>query len=76
MLVLRWLWLKWVPIAHAVGNFQARVILTLIYMVMVAPFAVGARLLSDPLMLHSKRAGVWYPREVQGYTMIEAERQS
>jgi len=33
------------PIARAIGDFQARLLLTLIYFVFMAPFALGARLL-------------------------------
>ena len=75
MLILRWLWLKWIAIARAIGNFQARVILTLLYLFLVTPFAVSARLLSDHLMLRPSEAGAWHPREVTGYTIQEAERQ-
>ena len=30
-------------LAHAIGNFQARVVLTVVYFVMLAPFALAAR---------------------------------
>ena len=37
---------RWKKIGHAIGNFQARVLLTVIYYVLILPFGlVGARLL-------------------------------
>jgi hypothetical protein len=30
-------------LAHAIANFQARVVLTVVYFVLLAPFAVAAR---------------------------------
>lgn len=43
MVILRAIWAAWVPIAHKIGNFQARVILTVVYFVVLAPFALMAR---------------------------------
>ena len=33
------IWQWWVPIAHKIGNFQARLILTVFYFTMFMPFA-------------------------------------
>ena len=43
------LWEHWKRIAHKIGEFQSRLILSIFYYVMFAPFAVGVKLFSDPL---------------------------
>jgi hypothetical protein len=52
------LWEGWKKIAHIIGNFQARVLLTIFYAVLVLPFGVAARLFSDPLRI-KKRPTQW-----------------
>lgn len=58
--ILAW----WRPIAEAIANFQARLLLVFFYFIVVTPFAVGVKLLSDPLRLRiPKRASYWVNRE-------------
>ena len=59
VIVLRRLWQGWKRIGRKVGDFQARVLLTVFYFVMLAPFAVIVRWKADPLGL--KRTGGWHP---------------
>ncbi len=56
---LRRLWEGWKRVGRKIGDFQARVLLTLFYFVILAPFALGVRLLADPLGL--KRPAGWLP---------------
>jgi hypothetical protein len=49
MQLLKRLWAWWKPIAHAIGNFQARVLLTIIYAVLILPFGLMVRLFADYL---------------------------
>jgi len=44
-------WQAWKDLAHKIGNFQARVLLTIFYSVLVLPFGVAERLFSDPLRI-------------------------
>ncbi len=37
---LKTLWNAWKRLAHKIGNFQARVVLTIIYAIAVLPFGV------------------------------------
>jgi hypothetical protein len=46
--MLKRIWQAWKELAHRIGNFQARVILTIFYALLV-PFGLGTRLFSDPL---------------------------
>jgi hypothetical protein len=60
---LKILWVVWKRIAHRVGNFQARVILTLIYAGIV-PFGLIVGYFFDPLNT-KKRPASWldHPQE-------------
>ena len=60
MTVLRALLKSWKSIAHKIGNFQARLILTVFYFIVVAPFALRVKVFSDPLQL--KRSAGWLSR--------------
>jgi hypothetical protein len=48
---LKRLWEGWKKIAHVIGNFQARVLLTIFYAIFVLPFGLAARLFADPLRI-------------------------
>lgn len=52
--MLKRLWQGWKRIARVIGDFQARVLLTVIYAVVVLPFGVMFRLLSDALRIKQK----------------------
>ncbi len=57
---LRRAWERWKVIAHKIGNFQARLILTVLYAVLVLPFALAVRAFADPLRIR-KRPTNWLP---------------
>jgi hypothetical protein len=59
LVALRRLWEGWKRIGRKVGDFQARVLLTVFYFVMLAPFAVIVRWKADPLGLKGTRG--WHP---------------
>jgi hypothetical protein len=44
-------WARWKIIGDVYGDFQAHLFAVLFYFTIFAPFAVGVRLLSDPLQL-------------------------
>jgi hypothetical protein len=52
--MIKRIWQGWKRIAHKIGNFQARVLLTIFYAVLVFPFGVAARLFSDPLRIKNR----------------------
>ena len=71
---LKTLWEAWKRIAHKIGNFQARVILTVLYSVLILPFGLAARLFSDPLKIKTRPAK-WTDREPETYDMSWAQKQ-
>src|SRR6266403_3423245 len=62
---LKTLWNAWKRLAHKIGNFQARVVLTIIYAIAVLPFGLVVRLFSDPLRIKHRPANwIEHPAEV------------
>ena len=60
-------WTGWKEIASYIGDFQARLLLTVFYFTVAVPFAMVARLL-DPLRTHPARG-------TSGWTARPADRQ-
>jgi cell division protein FtsW (lipid II flippase) len=61
MNALRLLLKTWKTFAHKIANFQARLILSLFYFIVVTPFAYRVKIFSDPLQL--KRFSGWLSRD-------------
>ena len=57
-LVWKRIWEGWKVVARKIGNFQARVLLTVLYGVIVLPFGVIVRCFADPLRI-KKRPTRW-----------------
>lgn len=69
-------WGKWRALSHNVGEFQGRVVLTIFYFTVVAPFGLARTYLADPLRL--KRANQtqgWLTRQPADLTLHGARRQ-
>jgi hypothetical protein len=73
LVLLSRLWAGWKRVGRKIGDFQARVLLTLFYFVLLAPFAIAVRLKADPLGL--KRGGGWLPVVRTGDPLERARRQ-
>jgi hypothetical protein len=58
--VFTMLFARWKIIAHKIGEFQSRLLLSVFYFVVFAPFAVGIKTFSDPLQI--KRFHGWLTR--------------
>jgi hypothetical protein len=68
------LWEGWKKIAHHIGNFQARVLLTVIYSVLILPFGLLVRCFADSL--HNKKRTVeWLDHPAIPNDLNEARRQ-
>jgi hypothetical protein len=72
--MLKQVWQAWKRIAHKVGTFQARVLLTIFYAVLVFPFGVFARLFSDPLRI-KRRPTQWLDHPTDTHDLSWAKRQ-
>ena len=54
---------RWTRFGRAVGNFQARLLLSIFYYVVLFPFALVVRWCSDPLAIKPRSAKGWQHRE-------------
>lgn len=70
------LWVRWKRVAQKIADFQARVLLTLLYFLVAAPFGTAVRLFSDPLAIKRRRQGsLWLPSITQAVSLDNARRQ-
>ena len=72
--MLKRIWEAWKRIAHKIGNFQARLLLTILYLILVLPFGLGVRLFADPLRIKKRGAG-WVDHPTDSYNVDWARRQ-
>lgn len=69
-------WRWWTRVAHRIGDFQARVLLTVFYYVILGPFALVLRR-GDPLGIGATVARGWRRRDAGALPIAEqARRQS
>jgi hypothetical protein len=68
------IWKVWPGLAKGIGNFQARLILTIIYSILILPFGLLVRLLADPLRI-KKRPTTWIDHSEEKMDMQWAKRQ-
>jgi len=64
----------WKKFGRAIGNFNARVLLTLLYAVVILPFGLVVRLFSDSMHI-KKRSEKWFDHPSIPNTLEEARRQ-
>ncbi len=69
---LKAVWEWWKPIAHVIGVFQTKVILTLLYFVLLAPFAPFF-FVKDALGL--RKGARWQPFVSRATDLATAKRQ-
>ncbi len=56
---VRRIWTWWKGVARRIGDFQARILLTVFYFIFVAPFALAVRWGSDPLAIKGGATHGW-----------------
>lgn len=72
--MLRRLWERWKIIAHKIGTFQSRVLLTVFYCLILAPFGIGVKLFANPLRLKGQSGSHWLERGEKTAASWEAAR--
>lgn len=77
MTFLRRFWEGWKRVGQAIGDFLARVLLTIFYFTIFVPFGLGTRLGSDPLAMKSgEKMPQWVERKTKDLTLEDARRQA
>jgi hypothetical protein len=74
MRTLRKIWHTWQQFGQMMGDFIARVLLTIFYFTILAPFGIGVRLLADPLTLKQKVNPQWLERTARDPVLAQARR--
>jgi len=70
------LWAKWKVFMTQIGNVWARIVFSVLYFLIVTPFGLGVRLLSDPLQLKRHNGTTfWQLKTLPEPTLEEARRQ-
>jgi len=76
MNVLRAIWATWKRIGQFIGDFIARLVLSLFYLTLFVPFGVGVRLFGDPLDIKAKSNPSWWlERAAPDLGLDDARRQ-
>lgn len=68
-------WNRWKTIAHHVGVFQSRLILTLFYFILILPIGLIFTLAKDELGLKDRKISTWRKKEKQAETVEELKEQ-
>jgi hypothetical protein len=74
--LVRTLWEGWKRVARKIGDFQARLLMTVFYFLILGPLAMMLRWRSDPLALKARSGRGWRDMEAkEGGPMERARRQ-
>ena len=78
METLRKIWSAWKQFGQKIGDFFARVVLSIFYFTIFFPFGLGLRLFGDPLTLKSfdDNEVMWLERETKDLVIDDARRLS
>lgn len=66
---------RWKRVARKIGDIQARILLTLFYILIVGPFALVIRWRSDPLGIKADRPRGWISKNDTAETPKRATQQ-
>lgn len=72
---LKWVWKKWLAVAQVIGNFQAQVILTFFYLVILGPLGITFSFLADPFGMRKKLKTNFQKWEHPKQNLEEARKQ-
>ena len=73
MSFLKTAWKKWRAFGQMMGDFVARIFMTVFYFTIAMPFGIGVRIFKDPLHLKSRETR-WLKREPKAETIEDARR--
>jgi hypothetical protein len=72
--MLKRLWNGWKKLARRIGTFQAKVVLTIFYAILVLPLGLAVRWFADPLNI-KRRPIAWKERPQEANLLESARRQ-
>ena len=75
LVLIRDFWHGWKAFGQFLGDWLARVVLTIFYFTVFIPFGLGVRLFADPLQIKTHPAQFWRPRPTGDQTLEDTMRQ-
>jgi hypothetical protein len=75
MRYLHLIWESWKKIAHKIGTFQSRVILTIFYFVILFPAGIVYSTFKDVLGIKKVRSSEWINKQSKNQTLEELRKQ-
>jgi hypothetical protein len=75
VILIKNFWHGWQAFGQFLGNWLARVVLTVFYFTIFVPFGLGVRLFSDPLRIKTQPAELWRPRATGDQKLEDVARQ-
>ena len=76
MTTLRRIWYAWKSLAQLIGDWIGRLVLTIFYFTLFAPFGLGVRLRGDPLAIKPGHEARWLKRITRDRAIDDARRLS
>ncbi|KKS97765.1 MAG: hypothetical protein UV73_C0005G0042 [Candidatus Gottesmanbacteria bacterium GW2011_GWA2_43_14] len=73
---LRTLWSAWKKLAHRLGVFQSKVILTVFYFLILSPFGLLYSLFKDELKIKKQSQSSWLLKKSQTESIAELTQQA
>jgi hypothetical protein len=73
--VIKNFWHGWKAFGQFMGDWVARVVLTIFYFTVLVPFGIGVRLFGDPLHIKSHPSEFWIKRSTGDQELQEVRRQ-
>jgi len=76
MQIICTLWQYWKKIAHRIGIFQSKLVLTLFYFTLLLPVGIVFSLFKDVLGIKTEKQSAWITKVKQAETLAEMKKQS
>jgi hypothetical protein len=73
--LLKRIWEGWKKVAHVIGVFNTRLIMSVLYFLVVLPTGLIFRLFSDPLHLREPKDSNWEQLPAQHHSLESARQQ-
>jgi len=75
MALARRAWEGWKKIAHVIGVWNTRIIMSVLYFIIILPAGLIFRQISDPLRLRQPQNSNWIPLPPQKHNLESARNQ-
>ena len=66
------LWEKWKILSAKILNVEATIILTLLYIALIAPVALVYKILADPMNINTKKKSFWFEKDAKNVSGLES----